>query len=735
MSILSKLIGNLRAAAHGRASQLVNLGLEGERAPQLTDGTHPKGYALCAWVYVCVSRIAHAVAEGAVVVEKRQGTEWVEQPGHPLELLLDYVNSDDDQYLLLVETVSWLKLAGNAYWLLLKGTGTQPAALQVLPADRVKVVAGRGKRSGRVAGYTVTDEQGKKQTYSDEEVVHFKLFGGTDQLYGQSPLKPIEGEINTYMAGTAFNRDFLKGGGIPALIIKSAFEMTDDQLKRLRDRFDEWHATRGRGRKPLFLTGDLEAIITGQSIDQALVETLPRYMRETIAAAFGVPPSVAGIWDQAHYANAKEQKRDFYSGTVKQTWRLLESALNEQLAPLFGDGIRVRFNTTHIAAMQPDFVELAQAAVALTMSGVMRIDEVREHLFGLGPIGGDWGRARWGSFTTGIIADENGKAADAYSAPAPVEPVASAPAEGDQGTPAEEPASGAPEAAQGDEGSVPDGSAGKRMKGAVRRLSASQRASLLKAVDRGRRRFEREIKQAQAPWYDKLADEMVAKLKENADKGLFRPGRIKRPSAMQFAFDLEPAAEDLRETLMPILNETYKHAGQAAIAVIDAGLNFDMDNPKARAYLLSRKREMKTVTANAQTRARQSIEQGLAEGETIEDLTARVLQWAETGREGYAENVARTETGISFNQASLDGYAQGGATHKEWLAGGGPSPPARDWHTAMDGVVVPIDEDFELETGSFNGPGDPEMDAEDVCQCRCALAPAFGDNEGDSESD
>jgi hypothetical protein len=84
-----------------------------------------------------------------------------------------------------------------------------------------------------------------------------------------------------------------------------------------------------------------------------------------------------------------------------------------------------------------------------------------------------------------------------------------------------------------------------------------------------------------------------------------------------------------------------------------------------------------------------------------------------------------------MNQAALDGYAQGGATHKEWLAGGPPND--RHWHTAMDGVVIPIDDLFNLETGDFNGPGDPNMDAEDVCNCRCALAPAFGGEESNIE--
>jgi SPP1 gp7 family putative phage head morphogenesis protein len=252
----------------------------------------------------------------------------------------------------------------------------------------------------------------------------------------------------------------------------------------------------------------------------------------------------------------------------------------------------------------------------------------------------------------------------------------------------------------------------------LRRLSGAARVAQYKGFNARRDREASRVRATVAQWYDGLEADVLARLEAN--KSLLA-SRVKAPSLAALLFSAADGEKNLTGRIIPVLADLFQRTGQQALAEIAVGLSFSLENPRAREILAQRTLEMKTVTATAQESCRASLAEGLANGETIEQLTGRVEQWAEAGRIGHAENVARTETGVCMNQASLEGYREGGAQSKEWLAIS--DATSREWHASMDGVIVGIDENFELETGSFNGPGDPSMDAGDACRGRCAIAP------------
>ena len=163
--------------------------------------------------------------------------------------------------------------------------------------------------------------------------------------------------------------------------------------------------------------------------------------------------------------------------------------------------------------------------------------------------------------------------------------------------------------------------------------------------------------------------------------------------------------------------------GQRAVGVLQVGINFDLENPRIRALLDQRTRQMVTVNQTAQDACRKSLQDGLANGETFEDMRKRVLEWSATGSDAHAVNVARTETGVCANAAALEGYKQGGAAGKEWLSI--VDLRSRPEHAAMDGTIVPIDALFNVDGTMCYGPGDDALGAAGVCQCRCTTAPVI----------
>ena len=92
-----------------------------------------------------------------------------------------------------------------------------------------------------------------------------------------------------------------------------------------------------------------------------------------------------------------------------------------------------------------------------------------------------------------------------------------------------------------------------------------------------------------------------------------------------------------------------------------------------------------------------------------------------------AELIARTESCTTINAGSTELYKSEGIEQKEWLAV--QDDRTRDAHLLMDGVVVPINEKFEVPATSqsegalMDYPGDASAPASQTCNCRCTTAP------------
>ena len=92
-----------------------------------------------------------------------------------------------------------------------------------------------------------------------------------------------------------------------------------------------------------------------------------------------------------------------------------------------------------------------------------------------------------------------------------------------------------------------------------------------------------------------------------------------------------------------------------------------------------------------------------------------------------AELIARTESCTTINAGSTELYKSEGITMKEWLSV--QDDRTRDSHLLMDGVVIPIEDKFEVPATSqsegalMDYPGDASAPASEVVNCRCTTAP------------
>ncbi len=147
--------------------------------------------------------------------------------------------------------------------------------------------------------------------------------------------------------------------------------------------------------------------------------------------------------------------------------------------------------------------------------------------------------------------------------------------------------------------------------------------------------------------------------------------------------------------------------------MLETGLNFKLDNPRAVEYARTHAAEQvtkinETTRSFINTTVTDGIEAGKSYNEIAKDITARFKDFSE----GRAKRIAVFETGDAYEQAGMD-FAkgledEGLEMEKSWLTVG--DNRVRDEHSANEGEGwIPIDQSF--------GSGDDRAPTDPGCRC------------------
>ncbi|MEU4406202.1 phage minor head protein [Streptosporangium sp. NPDC023963] len=162
--------------------------------------------------------------------------------------------------------------------------------------------------------------------------------------------------------------------------------------------------------------------------------------------------------------------------------------------------------------------------------------------------------------------------------------------------------------------------------------------------------------------------------------------------------------------------------------LVDVYLHRPLELPDAvRAYLSAAENRLRDVGDSLWQAARQALADGVAAGDTMAGLRARLhATFAEGGAqlgEARAARIARTETLAAWNWAQLHvARSQPGDSrplYKSWLAT--LDLRTRDEHFRADGQTVALDADFQVGGELLDFPGDPTASASNVVNCRCSM--------------
>lgn len=629
-------------------------------------------------VYVAVDRIAESI--GKIPIVMRQGETDLEK--HPVHTLLHRGNEVLKGGQLLYLTVVHLMLSGEAFWVVdetapSKG-GTFPKS--VITPDPTEMTPKLS--NGRLAYW----EMARNNTVVKlpvEDVVFFRLASPYSEIRGMAPLTAARLEINLDYKAARWNEIFYEKGARPPFYMYrpgDAAPLPPHRMAELKQQFEEENTGINNGMRIPFLPPGSELRPIGLSQKDMDFLLSRKMSREQILSVFGVPPAVAGVFEYANYANSAEQKRYFWSHTLRPLAGLIEDTIQADLIDRFAPGLEIMLDVD--AALEKDIPEDYQqrilAAQQLWAMGVPFSDINEKMRLGFETDKYDW--MDMGFLPAGVQSAE--------FALEPPPPPMLPPGVGGEEDPEEPPS---------DKSKAARGQITWRMY--KQRLQGYELAMA--------RRMQAVYNQAEKYTIERVKQFAAISKATGNDKtdGLLPPG---------FRQDVKAAAA-------PIIKKAVIEGGTSAIVEMGRDADFDSADPLVQAHVSRRQVMVEQTTETFSRRLNEVITKAMQDQAGEAEMKVAVEELFDA-QNFHLRTISRTESSAAFNAGRFEGMQQVGVKRHMWLTAG--DEKVRDTHAALDQAIAVLgtndwERDGQTVVTSLHYPLDPTAPAAEVCNCRC----------------
>lgn len=370
-----------------------------------------KYFKLSALVYRGV--IASAVAVGSVrwQTEVKTADKWERVEDHPLQALLDTPHAFFNRQAWNEVLVMHLALAGNALFQKTTASGRLESGakrgriLEMVPLVP-KGIDPVPDPERWVAKYLYQGPP--RREWEPEEILHVMLPDPGNPFWGMSPLKAAGSVIGMDLEAVRWNATSMANRAIADGVFSFEKALTAEQYEEQKDQLWEQHQGPENAHEPWVLGGGAKWQEMSRSpVEMDFNETRMR-TREEILSSLGIPPVMAGFFENATLANAEASRRLFWEDTTIPTYvERINAALNSGVVPHFGDArrLRVSYDISGIPALREDLGKKINLLRVATASGTPYNQAIDELELDLEPIE-HWGDLPFGleQFRVSIVA-------------------------------------------------------------------------------------------------------------------------------------------------------------------------------------------------------------------------------------------------------------------------------------------------------------------------------------------
>lgn len=666
-------------------------------------------YADQAWVFTCIKIIQTKAASVPLKVYRNNSAdeEQLEEiKDHPLQKLLNTVNPFMNGYDLLEAHHGFMELAGNSYWLKDKIT-PDGFANELYPLNPSRIAI-KTDDKGVVVTYDYSVTPGKvTKKFTPDEILHFKTWNPLSDHYGLAPICSARDSADTIMFSDQYNKAFFKNGAEPGGFLTSEKSIDEADRKRLSAIWKKLHQGVRKAHSVAVLDDGLKFTPSTASHKDMAYGELKRMSREDVLTVFQMPPCMVGVFDEANYSNAREQRRIFWQDCILPRLAKLESVLNERLAKQYGPDIVVKHDISKVEDLAADTDLRARADASNVQAGIMTINEVRKQK-NLEPVA-------WG---------------DTWYVPFGLSPVGSGPtevppsADPAKPTPAEPPVP--PEKLQ-----LP-----LKSKDAVDEPidpMVVRRDNIWVKYKGFTERMERKWQPVMRSLFNDQEREVINKLRDSDWKKTLNQSKLDRHKNLKvhidlILFDRLHSRTVFRRDSSKLMTETIAAAAAKEIADYDLGISFDLLDHNVTSWVNSKAFKFADeVNLTTEEALRSELTDAIKEGESVAKVEDRIARVFDIARGSRTAAIARTEVGSASNAGAVESYKQADVEEMEWISSRDADvrhPDAKHPDTpdhTIDGETIKVS--GGLFSNGLRYPGDPAGEANNVINCRCGTAP------------
>ncbi len=738
----------------------------GQQSLTLALDAETRGYANSAVAYRCVAAIADNGSSVPLVVARQDGSVI---EGHEISHLFNKrPNPFMSARALKSLALQQAELAGQAFvWMDRGETGLGPITELNLVFDQVDVIVDKPlaqrPTTANLVGFMIRRADGTQVPVLPEEMLWLRYPHPFDPLGCLAPWKAARHAVDMDAYAREWQRSSYANGARPTGVVYLG-DMNENEFAQVKAAWrSSMQGPENAGKNLLVRsTPGAGGQAGGKGIGYERLTFTPEemsYLESRMAnaaevmMAFGVPHDYLSAGTT--YENRAAAKATLWSDTIKPKLEMIASEIDLRLLP--SDAEEAAFDLSGVEALQEAQDSVANRARASMYADITTVDEARATL-GLDPLPNGKGahtltpyRAQFAP-VQGAAGTDDARSWDADFTRLP-------PSTPDVGTVVERAVESALARLLGAAPTQADGPPTPRRRELTRADDAPSSPSLAEINDAydeleraGRRTvqalareqrdrvlrdFDRLMKKPQRSeeWLTEVRAQAAALAREDQVR-LGPPDPYLVPAAcitdlavasgpegweqrvrLREIFDGRYWRRRTGELLRPFLERVWRRGGATITG------SFDLDEPDVAQALRDRVDELAgqvTATTEQVLRA-QLLAAGVAEGEAIPELRARLQRVFANLSDYRATMIARTETVGGYNQASFLAALDAGATRKTWLATR--DQRTRETHRQENGRTAAMNKRFTITKSRW--PADPSAPAAQSINCRCALTFEF----------
>ena len=579
-------------------------------------------------VAACLAAIATAISEPELSVYDTRGGDRVEIEDSALGALLARPNPYMSLDTLLAYISDCLHVYGNAYWRKLRaGDPERGNVVELWPISPSMLSPYSDPSTDDFISYYRYNSSAGYEEISASNIVHFRYgIDDADHRLGYAPVRRLVSEISADAQATRYAERLLANLAINGLTLtfdKDSPPIDQDAADGLKARIVAAYGGDNVGSVSVLSPGATLTAL-GFSPEQMDLKELHRFPEERVSAVLGVPAIVAGLGVGLDHA------------TYANYAQAREAFTETKLLPLWAS-----LASELTTQLVPDFTSDPNVVVAFDTDSLRALasdanaDAVRLKTL----------------VDAGILSADEARAEIGYE-PSPV---------------ALRPAPTALPVA-----------ASARL---VERLDFPKRARNGKLEEKAAEHLPDRYETLRGESLPDWEAEILTFLRSQERRVLRR-----LRAGADTAHDLVPEGEAilLGETLTPLQLRLLGDVSRLVVA--ELGVQFTVDDPGTRAYLLASGQNIVGITETTRSAVQDALIEGQMNGEGIEQLAKRLLGLPSFD-DARGRVVARTELGTSQNYAALTSYRSSGVVSSIRVLDGDYDAAC----AAIDGRVYPLD--------------------------------------------